>query len=278
MGLQLKYTSVTLPDGVGETFYAEDGGLAKGSLWLVDFSNPACLNQSAANTGGAVNLAADQLVANAGAGAALDWPASASEANFALTAGKGLYKPVSGSPITAISPAPSTAFKSWLRANQPDVLTTTWLRYNPSAFTAVQDNTFWGPVVKTPAFWRIGMDARGIFVRESVFIPNTLVSSDNSYLVQIATSRTEIFVNGQKAADFNATGIGKYDQFLNGLDGSITDYFWILRGAGLGDGEDGVKFYRFVMEDFAASGRSALEAVQAEYEYVMNNSSFVHTV
>lgn len=277
MGLQLKYPGVTLPDGVGQTFYAADGALSEGSLLLLDWSNPDCLTDTATDVGGAVNLAEPTLDEIVGAAGGLTIPASASL--FELTTGKGMFKTLGGSSTAAYNIGRSSAFDAYLRANTPDVLTTFWVRITPADIVVNSDTSYFAPTTKVPALFRLNGGNDGTLkVTNNTIVPASFLTNTNDWLFQIAMSREEFFVNGQKAGDFDAGTITNYDTFVAGVGDSITAYLWLLRETGQGDIDGAFRFYRMMMEDLDVSGRTPLEAVQADYSYVINNASFVATV
>ncbi|MEL6919529.1 MAG: hypothetical protein AAFO77_00700 [Pseudomonadota bacterium] len=277
MGVQLKYTGVTLPANVGQTFYGDDGGLTDGSLLLLDFSNPLCLPATATNAGGANNLAAAPLDALVGSANGITPPATATD--FPLTAGRGMYKTsgVSGGIFYPI--LRSDAFEAYLRTNMPDVLTTFWVRITPSSVTVKQDGIVYGDASKVPALWRLLVEADGtVEVTNQTPIPASLMSNQNSWLFHIAMSRTEFFVNGQKAGDLPQQSITRYDEFVAAVGTTTNDVMWVFRGPGQGNVDGAFRIYRMLMEDLDASGRTALQAAKAEYDYVIANASFVGTV
>lgn len=279
MGLQLKYTGVTLPDGVGETFYPNDGVLADGSMMLFDWSNPACMAQDTSDIRTASNLAAqtlDDLYSGAEMATATAYDATATP----LSSGRGLYKAAGNTGASGrTSLNPNTAVKDYIYAggvqeDQPDILSVFWVRFDPN----VNDDTrffSWGTSSRSPAMARLEISTSSVQLHGDAFSTSSLTSG-NSNLNQIAMSRSEIFLNGEKLRDFSQSGIDNYDDFVNTVLPAASDQMWITYSSTLT--ADSGNLYRMYMENFAASQRSALEAVKADYEYVMNNASFVDTV
>ncbi|MDJ0922127.1 MAG: hypothetical protein QNI84_13450 [Henriciella sp.] len=279
MGLMLEYPDVTFAPGEGEVFYPEDGAKAAGTLMLYDWSNPACVLDGATSPAGAINLAADTLVATAGAGATFTY---SHDAQLPFSPGRGVYKTSAQagndrSTFNASQEVRDYLYAGGIPADQPDILSIFWARFDPAGDLDL-DLLLWAPSTKVPALLRFGVDNNQPYVQEREFLSPALFNSGADTLQQVAVSRDEIFVNGVKYDDMPPDSVEGYGEFLAGMGGAspINGLFYLLSGAV--DGVDIPHVYRVVMEEPAASGRTALEAVQADFEYVMSGATFVDTV
>ncbi|WP_172298373.1 hypothetical protein [Pseudoruegeria sp. HB172150] len=245
-------------------------------MFLVDFSNPNCLPEGSLSVVGAVNMAADLLVALVGDdNATLEFIGDPDLT--ALSAGMGTYKTSSDGSTDRHRVDFSDETKAYITASEPDMVLTLWVRYDPDVAVSHQLFSF-GDADTNPAPFRFGWDADGHpYYGPSEPLPVGIFTEDATGLAQIGMSRNEVFFNGRKLCNTTTDYRQHYDDFVANLDdgggiGTFITYFFSGAVAA-----DSMIFYRMMLENYTASGRTALDAVQADYTYVMENAGFVET-
>lgn len=256
---------VEYPAGVGRKLEAH-GGLTDGTLILYDFSVPDCIDPASNDIGTAINLADAKCLALTGASPYMRRRSGQTIGTTERTAGGGfrmLTNP-GNSGVSIAGPASTDArpagFDAYLRqggvaANQPDLVIMHYFRCEytavPYTIAAHSQSSF------ANSLFRVNITSGGMQI-------NGLTVAPPSGLIQVATSKDAVFMNGRKLAGLDPAA---YHAALNLFTAPTNPVRMQVIWDGRPDQPTSTT-YRHVIEDLKVSGRTAQQAVAEDLDFV----------